>query len=191
MGQFIAGFLVASILWAGIGFAYVEGYISFGRQETVEAQPVVAADAGVEAESDGDPKRRRKRKASGGGTGRRVTGDATSGDDLRENEARNIDVAGGGEEQLTGSEIDNGFDSVFPKVRRCLLLVADDEPVTGKVIFGMRIAGSGQVTAINLKGPAAITSTEAGDCMRSAVRSIRFRAFNGPEMLVHYPLTLE
>lgn len=190
--RFAAGFIVASVLWAGAFFAHVQGLVDFGfEEETVEAAPV-AVDAGV-AVDEANPKdrRKRKRRAGGGTVARGPGGEALSGDDLRENDARNIDVAGGGEEQLAGSEIEAGFDSVFGKVRRCLLLVADDEPVAGKVIFGMRIAGSGSVTAVNLKGPAAITATEAGDCMRSAVRAIRFRSFNGPEMLVHYPLTLE
>lgn len=190
MARFVAGFIVASLLWAGIGFAYVEGYVTFGREPEPEALPLDVVDAGVEDEDTTQGKRRRKRRASGTGT-RRASGDSLTGDDLRENEARNIDVEGGGEEQLSGAEIEAGFDSVFGKVRRCLLLVADDEPITGKVIFGMRVAGSGQVTAVNLKGPSGITASEAGDCMRTAAKSIRFPTFNGPEMLVHYPLTLE
>jgi hypothetical protein len=189
VARFVAGFIVASVLWAGIGFAYVEGYVTFGREPEPEALPIETVDAGVEDEDPTQSKRRRKRRASGSGT--RRAGEALTGDDLRENEARNIDVEGGGEEQLTGAEIEAGFDSVFGKVRRCLLLVADDEPITGKVIFGMRVAGSGQVTAVNLKGPAGITASEAGDCMRTAAKAIRFPSFNGPEMLVHYPLTLE
>lgn len=196
VARFFAGFVVASVIWAGLGFAHVRGYIDLGLdEEEVEVLPVEGSDAGVvEEETDPRNKRRRKRKASAGGTGsvrRGPGGEVLTGDDLREDEARNIDVEGGGEEQLTGSEIEAGFDSVFGKVRRCLLLVADDEPVTGKVIFGMRVAGSGQVTAVNLKGPSGITASEAGDCMRTAAKSIRFRSFNGPEMLVHYPLTLE
>jgi len=192
--RFFSGFLVASVLWAGLGYAYVEGYVHFGADgeeiETVSDDP---GDAGVEDTAATGPKKRwrRKRTESGERSGPRRSGDALTGDDLGENDARNIDVEGGGEEQLRGSEIEAGFDSVFGKVRRCLLLVADDEPVTGKLVFGMRIAGSGQVTAVNLKGPSGITATEAGDCMRTAAKSIRFRSFNGPEMLVHYPLTLE
>lgn len=192
--RFFSGFLVASVLWAGLGYAYVEGYVHFGADgEEIEALPDDPSDAGVEDPAAAGPKKRwrRKRNASGERSGTRRGGDALTGDDLRENDARNIDVEGGGEEQLRGSEIEAGFDSVFGKVRRCLLLVADDEPVTGKVVFGMRIAGSGQVNAVNLKGPAGITASEAGDCMRTAVKAIRFRSFNGPEMLVHYPLTLE
>jgi len=187
VARFFAGFVVASVLWAGVGYAYVEGYIHFGQEAAIETVPAEVLDAGVpEEEVDPRNKQRRKRRA-----GARRTGDALTGDDLRENDARNIDVEGGGEEQLAGAEIEAGFDSAFGKIRRCLLLVADDEPVTGKIIFGMRVAGSGQVTAVNLNGPVAITASEAGDCMRTAARGIHFRSFNGPEMLVKYPLTLE
>lgn len=187
MARFFAGFLVASVLWAGVGYAYVQGYIRFGHAADVETLPTEVVDAGV-ADEDTDPRNKQRRKRR---SGARRTGDALTGDDLRENDARNINVEGGGEEQLAGAEIEAGFDSVFGKVRRCLLLVADDEPVTGKIIFGMRVAGNGQVTAVNLKGPVAITASETGDCMRTAARGIHFRSFNGPEMLVHYPLTLE
>jgi hypothetical protein len=62
--------------------------------------------------------------------------------------------------------------------------------VSGKLVFGLRISGQSGVTRVNLEGPAAITRSEAGDCLRKAARSIRFRTFNGPDMLVRYPLTL-
>ncbi len=55
----------------------------------------------------------------------------------------------------------------------------------------MRIAGTGRVTRVNLQGPAAVTSGDAGDCLRNAARRIRFPSFDGPEMIVHYPITLE
>ena len=58
-------------------------------------------------------------------------------------------------------------------------------------MFGLRIAASGAVTKVNLQGPSAITQTEAGDCLRKAAQGIHFRTFHGPDMLVHYPLTLQ
>jgi hypothetical protein len=69
--------------------------------------------------------------------------------------------------------------------------VAAEEPVTGKMVFGLRITGDGGVTRVNLKGPRAITTTEAGACMRKAVRRMTLRTFDGPDMLVHLPMTLE
>jgi hypothetical protein len=71
------------------------------------------------------------------------------------------------------------------------MLAAGDEPVTGKIIFGLRISAAGSVTKVNLQGPSAITQGEAGDCLRKAAQGIHFRTFNGPDMLVHYPLTLQ
>ncbi|MEY4583156.1 MAG: hypothetical protein RL701_7859, partial [Pseudomonadota bacterium] len=70
-------------------------------------------------------------------------------------------------------------------------LAAGDEPAHGKLIFGTRIAGSGKVTAVNLTGPAGVAQGEAGACLRKAALGLHFRAFNGPDMVIHYPLTLE
>jgi hypothetical protein len=114
------------------------------------------------------------------------------GDDLRENEAKSLDVAAnGGEEQLRGTEIEQAFDGAFSQIRRCLILAAGDEPARGKLIFGVRIAGSGKVTAVNLSGPASVAQGEAGGCLRKAAMGLHFRGFNGPDMVIHYPLTLE
>lgn len=162
-----------------------------------QAEPV-ADDSAPEAAdtNDKDPAARKKRGArahgSSGPKARRYTGDSTAGDDLGGPDARNMDpTKAGGEEQLLGGEIEKGFDSVFPQVRRCLMLAAGDEPVTGKIVFGLRISGAGKVTKVNLQGPSAVTQTEAGACLRNAAQGIHFRTFNGPDMLVHYPLTLQ
>lgn len=162
-----------------------------------QAEPVADDSAPEETDAnDKDPATRKKRGARTHGTSspkaRRYTGDSTSGDDLGGPDARNMDpTKAGGEEQLLGSEIEKGFDSVFPQVRRCLMLAAGDEPVTGKIVFGLRISGAGKVTKVNLQGPSAVTQTEAGACLRNAAQGIHFRTFNGPDMLVHYPLTLQ
>jgi len=192
--RFLAGFLAASALWGGFLYAYTQGLLNID----LEPRSAEDADAGVEElpleseETTKKGKRKRRGKRNKNGTTRRYSGESLSGDDLGGPDDRHMDpTAAGGEEQLRGSEIEQGFDSVFPKVRRCLLLLADDEPVTGKLIFGMRISGAGRVERVNLKGPSAITKTEAGDCMRKAARSIQFRSFNGPDMLVHFPMTLE
>jgi hypothetical protein len=162
-----------------------------------QAEPAAGDSAPEEADANAkDPATRKKRGSrahgSSGPRARRYTGDSTSGDDLGGPDARNLDpTQGGGEEQLLGGEIEKGFDSVFPQVRRCLMLAAGDEPVTGKIVFGLRISGAGRVTKVNLQGPSAITQTEAGACLRNAAQGIHFRTFNGPDMLVHYPLTLQ
>jgi hypothetical protein len=183
------------VLWCGLIFAYSRGLIDINLEPNAEAVP---ADAGVEevAANDKEPTKRKRRGGRRTGAGaskeRRLTGNSTTGDDLGGPETRDLNAAqGGGEEQLLGSEIEKGFDSVFPQVKRCLMLAAGDEPVTGKIIFGLRIAGQGGVTRVNLQGPSAITQGEAGDCLRKAAQSIHYRSFNGPDMLVHYPLTLQ
>ena len=189
MGRFLAGFVSASLLWGGFLYAYTQGFININLEPT-------RPDAGdsVDTVEEDEPqskdlKRKKKRKK---GKKRRYKGESLEGDDLGGPDTRNLDVAqGGGEEQLLGHEIEQGFDSVFSQIRRCLILVAADEPVTGKLTFGLRISGAGRVTKVNLRGPSAITKTEAGSCLRKAARAIKFRTFNGPDMLVHYPITLD
>lgn len=197
MPRFLAGFLTASLLWGGLLFAQARGIININLEpdEPVAAVEPEPQDAPQDAR---DPRRRKRsgrKRASGDrdrGDARRYSGDALSGDDLGDPELRDLNAAqAGGEEQLLGTEIEKGFDSVFPQVKRCLILAAGDEPVSGKLTFGLRISGQGGVTAVNLKGPAAITRSEAGDCLRKTAKGIRFRSFNGPDMLVHYPLTLQ
>lgn len=173
-------------------FAHAEGVITIGAL-VPPVEPLAAEGAdGVGEDPDDGRKKRKKKWRKKKGNKRKLRGDALAGDNLGGPDARNLNAdQAGGEEQLLGNEIEAGFDSVFPKVRRCLMLVDDDGPVRGKLVFGMRISGEGKVTRVNLKGPAAITKTESGGCMRKAVKGIRFRSFNGPDMLVHFPLTLD
>ena len=91
----------------------------------------------------------------------------------------------------SGAQIDAAFDGAMPRIRRCFVLAAGDDPVTGRLTFGMRIAGSGRVSAVNLSGPAAVTAGECGECLREAARNISFPSFDGPEMVARYPITLE
>jgi hypothetical protein len=194
--RFLAGFLTASLVWGGLIFAQVQGLIHINLEpeeesELAGAQPQEAPDDSPDPQRKKRGGRKRATADRDNNKDRRLTGDALSGDDLGDPELRNLNAdQAGGEEQLLGSEIERGFDSVFPQVRRCLMLAAGDEPVSGKIVFGLRIAGQGGVTAVNLEGPAAITRSEAGDCLRKAAKGIRFRSFNGPDMVVHYPLTL-
>jgi hypothetical protein len=71
------------------------------------------------------------------------------------------------------------------------MLAAGDEPARGKLVFGLRITGEGKVSAVNLSGPSSVSQGEAGSCLRKAATGMKFRSFNGPDMVVHYPLNLE
>ena len=183
------------MLWGGFLLAYSRGLINIDLEPTAKDEPSGGSPA-EGAEGEPDPSGRKKRggraRRNAPHKERRYSGESTTGDDLGGPETRNLEAAkAGGEEQLTGHEIEQGFDSVFPQVKRCLILAAGDEPVNGKIVFGLRIAGHGGVTKVNLQGPSAITQSEAGDCLRRAAQGIRFRSFNGPDMLVHFPLTLQ
>ncbi|MBO6937118.1 MAG: hypothetical protein JJ863_19265 [Deltaproteobacteria bacterium] len=193
MARFFAGFAVASILWGAGVWAWTEGLI--GQSEVVvEPEPVAEAPEEVVEEEEAPTKRgrRRRRPRRGMGAAALPTGTATTGDNLGENDPREL-AAGenGGEQQLTQGQIESAMDGGFGAIRRCLVLVPGDAPVTGRLTFGLRIAGSGQVQRVNLRGPAVVTQGEPGDCLRTAARRIRFPSFDGPEMIVHYPITLE
>jgi hypothetical protein len=197
--RFLAGFALGSILWGGLGayLIFAEGY-GPPTAEAPEVTEVAAVDVPAESEEDEATPRRRRRRGGSGTTDapssseRLPTGDATTGDDLGEGELRIIDGAGtGGEEQLTGAEIDHAFDGAMPRVRRCFILAAAEAEVTGRLTFGLRIAGTGRVSAVNLAGPAVLTTGECGECLRDTARAIQFPSFDGPEMVVRYPITLE
>ncbi|HKU38061.1 MAG TPA: hypothetical protein VJR89_07940 [Polyangiales bacterium] len=176
--------------------AYKQGLIPISLEPDAPPTEETAAPADEDpdlADKPGRPKRKRSVASKPRRAGAQYDDRETqTGDDLGEDNARNVDMhSGGGEEQLRGTEIEKGFDSVFPQVRRCLVLAASDEPARGKLTFGLRIAGTGKVSAVNLSGPSSVAQGEAGACLRKAASSIQFRSFNGPDMVVHYPLTLD
>lgn len=202
MTRFLAGFALASLAWGGLGaYLVIEGGYGPPAEEPDDAVALASTDAPTDDPADTSRTRRPRRRARAGGssasgdttgTTRSPSGDAITGDDLGEGELRMIDGAGsGGEEQLTGAEIDHAFDGAMPRVRRCFILAASDREITGTLIFGLRIGGDGHVAAVNLSGPAVLTTGDCGDCLRTTARGIAFPTFDGPEMVVRYPITLE
>jgi hypothetical protein len=188
VSRFVAGFLTASAAW-GLGLAlWVSGVV--GGETAGGEEPAIAETEVVEPPDDGEPRRRRRaRPRSGTGA---PTGNATTGDELGEDDPRQLDLAGsGGEAQLPRSAIEDGMDGAFSRIRRCLVLAAGDDPVTGRLVFGLRIEPDGQVSRVNLTGPAVVTTGDAGDCLRAAARAIHFPSFDGPPMVVRYPITLD
>jgi hypothetical protein len=190
VAKFVGGFLTASLLWGlGVGL-FVSG--AFEPQEIPTSETVTGEDAGIEeVGSDPASMRRRGRRGRRGHGGRVPTGNATTGDELGRID-RDLDLgAAGGEQQLSGAQIESGMDAVFGRIRRCLVLAAGEDPVSGRVTFGLRIEPNGSVSRVRLSGPAVVTTGEAGDCLRAAARGARFDAFNGPPMVVSYPITLD
>jgi hypothetical protein len=191
--KFILGFISASVLWAIAAYAVVEGYIDIDLKPAKTASDEEVAP--IADEKTKITKRSRRSKGprrSDGQTSQQPYRSAVTGDSLGEDEVRNIDVVGNsGEQQLTDFEIEQKIDGVFSRIKHCLFLAANEEPVKGRLVLGMRIEGSGRVTKLNLRGPTAVVQGEAGSCLRSTVTAIQFRTFNGPAMVVHYPITLE
>lgn len=194
MARFLAGFAVASVLWGAFLFSYKQGWIDISLEPPAPAADETNMADTPQDDSPDKPSRARKKRPSPSAPKKRsvASGDSTVGDDLREGEARNVNMgSSGGEEQLRGTEIEQGFDGVFGQIKRCLILAAGDEPAHGKLIFGLRISGDGKVNAVNLSGPSSVAQGDSGACLRKAAQGMHFRSFNGPDMVVHYPLNLE
>ena len=157
-----------------------------------ECPEEIAQAESVDAEAQGAGKRsKRKGRRPGDARGGKLSNkDTTTGDDIGWDEDRNVDFAGG-EGQLSGAQIEAGFDGAMPKIRRCLILVPSDGEISGKLIFGMRVGGDGVPKAVNLTGPQVVTAGESGSCLRNAAQAIRFGTFQGPDMLFKYPITLQ
>ncbi len=191
MGRFALGFVVASVLWGAAWAAQLTGLLpSFGATEP----EITAVPSGTLVKDDKPgaqgPRRRRRRIAR-----RRQhdpAGHFERGDLLDDGSPRELNAGEhGGEQQLPASQIEAAFDGASRAIRRCLVLVDTDQPAVGTLRFGLRIAGSGRVTKANLSGPAAVTQGEPGACLERVARSLSFPTFDGPDMVVKYPITLE
>ncbi len=189
MARFLGGFVSASVLWAAFVAALVTGVVDINLEPDAAPAAAAPADDGV----GGAPAATGKRGSRARGRRNlRFSGESQSGDELGGPDTRQLEMGSpGGEQQLRSEEIEQQFDTVLPQIRRCLILAASDEPVTGKIVFGLRIGGSTGVSKVSLRGPSAVTQTEAGECMRKAASGMRLRTFDGPDMLVQFPITLE
>jgi hypothetical protein len=193
VSKFIFGFVSASALWAIAAYAVIEGYVDLNLKPTKAiSDDEVAPAADEKQQVDKRSRRKKSPRRSAAQANKRPSRSVLTGDSLGEDEVKNVDMVGNsGEQQLTDFEIEQGMDRVFNQIRRCLFLAANEEPVKGRIVLGMRIEGTGRVTKLNLRGPSPVVQGEAGGCLRSTITSIQFRTFNGPAMVVHYPITLE
>lgn len=212
MRHFWAGFAAGAIVVAGlVVIGWTAGLLAFawpfGRGEAIALdgdQTLDPDDADAAIEQGGRARRRRGRRGAAPGqpadhtetraqrSQRTPRGEATTGDEIGEPATRSIDLqARGGEQQLSDAQVNAAFDRAFPRMRRCLALAAGEDEVRGRVAFTVRITPNGRVSAVRLSGPAAVTTGEAGDCLRGAARGIAFPSFDGPEMTVRWHLTLD
>lgn len=190
MSRFWLGFGSATVLYAAGGLVYVG---VFSNEEPADPAWVAPAEADADAGPKEEPPRRRKLRSRGK---ERDTTSGTGGwagaqdDDLGAGEAREVDM-NAGEEQLSNAEIESTMGGALGRLRRCLMLAAGEETVRGRLVFGLRIEPTGAVSRVNLRGPSEVTSGESGACLRDTARAVHFRSFDGPAMIVSYPITLE
>jgi len=197
VSRFAAGFLTATVIWLAAASAAWFVWLRPDTTLVVASAPTEDVDAGVEAEPArrgrrGRGRRGRRQAPRGQASSEDLTRVETRGDDLGGTDPRSLDLTGnGGEAQLSGSQIEAGMDGAMGGIRRCLVLAAGDDPVRGRLVFGLRVSPEGRVTRVNLRGPRQVTSGECGECLERAARRAHFPSFDGQDMVVHYPLTLE
>lgn len=195
---FIAGFITATFLYGVLFLAYRSGALApWLGDDQADAEvdaglPDAAPDAAVAPQKRRRRRRHRRNRPSGH---RRQRGNPDqiieTGDSL-EGEAREVDMSeSGGEARLRSDQIDAAFGSAMGRIRRCLLLLPEDANGAGRVVFAMRVAGSGQVSAVRLRGPRSLTGGDVGSCLRRTARSISFPSFDGTETTFSYPITFE
>jgi hypothetical protein len=126
MSRFLAGFVLASLMWAGFLYAYRQGLMNFSlepeaarkRQENAKT----ATGAGTPSNRKG---RRRLSRPKNGHRRTAASGESVVGDNLGENDTRSIDMTrAGSEAQLTTLQVEQAFDAVFSHVRRCLARIS-------------------------------------------------------------------
>jgi hypothetical protein len=193
---FLLGFTVASLLWGGGVLLYRTGTLSSWLDGGVALAPESSTnDGNVDGGlSRDDTKRRRRRRRRQGRhrSSEPPRGNAVTGDDLNGDGPREVDLSqAGGEQQLSSAQIDGAFDQRMAGIRRCLLLVPAEHSAAGRVVFGLRITPEGTTEAVQLSGPAVLTTGAVGDCLHRTARAIVFPAFEGPPMVARYPITFE
>lgn len=202
MKFFLLGVLLSSFIWFGVLYAQSRGLVTIFEvpEVTPPEEPVTLAEADVDTETAAPEKKKRIKKRRRPRRSAQTPvqpdlgyeqGDGQAGDDLTAG-TRSVSASAGGDEgQLSNAEIESAIDQRFNGIQRCLTLMPPDAPTAGRLVIGMNISGAGRVVAVNLKGPNAMIKGEPGACFRRIVSAMRFRQFNGPDMIVHYPIIFE
>lgn len=215
MTRYLLGFATAAAAAAGVWWFVLgdaAGAPCGGRcgdgttcvAERCVVATVVAAAPAEESTARGKGRRRRpgRRGAGTGGDGdgagsptadERERAEDWNGSDDIDLPPQEIDMEHGGERQLSNTVIESTMGKSFGSIRRCIMLAQSDRetPVRGRMKIGMRIRPTGEVGAVKVTPPGALASSDLGPCVRSVVGRIRFPRFDGRDMVVTYPVTLE
>ncbi|HUT77854.1 MAG TPA: AgmX/PglI C-terminal domain-containing protein [Polyangia bacterium] len=196
MKPFLSGFLAALVIGVGLLWAQGHGYLDIFTQEAaptaIAPAPAVPLQEPGPAPREKKAKRgRRRARAAAAAAKGYQDGDGVAGDDLGQGASAVDGASRGGEEQLSNAQIEQGIDRIFGGIERCLVLMPADAPSSGRVVIGMGIAPGGTVTRVNLSGTKTMISGECGACIQRLVRSLRFPPFDGPEMIVRYPVSFD
>ncbi|MBI2893254.1 MAG: hypothetical protein HYY06_06850 [Deltaproteobacteria bacterium] len=168
-----------------------------GRGTACAAGRCVVAGDDREAVASVEPKargrrghRRGSRRSAARSDGSEVQPEISDDMDLG---PQQVDMEQGGERQLSNTTIEATMGRSFGAIRRCILVAQADreDPVHGRMSIGLRIRPTGEVGAVTVRPPPALATSDLGPCVRGVVSRIRFPSFDGREMAVAYPVTLD
>lgn len=181
------------------------GYCGPGT-DCIDARCIVAELEEAELEEVADEGKGKKRK---GRRGRRRKGGAADGEDAGElgelddlppfvpvddsripqfqrGQDQEIDMKGGSE-RLKDRVVDQHLRQLESRFQKCIATAAEysDAYVGGGTIkYEFRIEGSGKVSSVTAKAPAQLEVFGIVPCVRKAVYTHKFPAFDGPSMAV-------
>jgi hypothetical protein len=179
-----------------VGGGIVFVFLRIGSIET-ESAAVEAPDGGAGAPSASPTKRKRR------GPAVPAAGDqppptlteadlktATEGDSLRVRE-RSLDLATGEEPRdLLQDEIDNAIAGRSEELTACVVQARGAAQISGRVVFGMVVGPSGNVSQARVEAPAYLIKNGLYRCARPKLLSVRYPAA-GKDTVVRVSFDLE
>jgi hypothetical protein len=178
-----------------VGGGIVFVFLRIGSIET-ESAAVEAPDGGAASPSAGATKRRRRAPGSADGDQPAPTlteadlKTATEGDSLRVRE-RTLDLASGEEARdLLQDEIDNAIAGRSEELTACVVQARGAAQISGRVVFGMVVGPSGNVTQARVEAPAFLIKNGLYRCARPKLLSVRYPAA-GKDTVVRVSFDLE
>lgn len=167
--------------------------------ECRERRCVVKASPAPAAMTAPGTKRSRRRSTSSGGSAEPAApevqlkpGDekmVASGDALGKSER--IDFAQPDAKELSQDQIDDTFARLSPGIERCIATAVGDAPLErARIVVGVRIEGSGQVSKVRTEAPSILQQHGLHACIKSALRAHPFPPSGGGSV-VTYPFELK
>jgi hypothetical protein len=143
-----------------------------------------------------EPRRRRHRTGDPGAQPEQQLkpGDekmVTQGDALGRTQHIDLTQAGDDGHELSQEDIDHTMHGGEPAILRCITDALGDAPLEGgKVMVGLRVEGSGQVSKVRVEAPQILQRNGLYRCIHGVTSGLRFPSSGGASV-VTYPFELK